>query len=135
MEPVQANKGNHKDESCSHQNNVPIPNLIENNSTTQTYEVLICCLFLFTVLSSIYVANILYLVDDVCISYWLLPFVLFICFILFKFFQLLCNRKVLICDHLFIYFFIITLQWKNIFSLFYRGAFQCLILLFPFRFG
>lgn len=69
MEPVQANKGNHKDESCSHQNNVPIPNLIENNSTTQTYEVLICCLFLFTVLSSIYVANILHLVDDVCIFY------------------------------------------------------------------
>lgn len=69
MEPVQANKGNHKDESCSHQNNVPIPNLIENNSTTQTYEVLICCLFLFIVLSSIYVANILYLVDDVCIFY------------------------------------------------------------------
>lgn len=67
MEHIQAKKGNHKDESCSHQNNVPIPNLIEKNSTTQTYELLICSLFLFTVLSSIYVANILCLADDVCI--------------------------------------------------------------------
>ena len=49
MEHIQAKKGNHKDESCSHQNNVPIPNLIKKNTTTQTYEVLICSLFLFTV--------------------------------------------------------------------------------------
>lgn len=88
MEHIQAKKGNHKDESCSHQNNVPIPNLIEKNTTTQTYEVLICSLFLFTVLSSIYVANILCLADDVCIFYTVFHIGCFLLFPLYVLYDL-----------------------------------------------
>lgn len=65
LEPLQANQGNRKDESCSHQSDVPKSSLMERNSTAHAYEVLICCLFL---LSSICVAkaNILCLADEVC---------------------------------------------------------------------
>ncbi|XP_044489362.1 uncharacterized protein LOC123213822 [Mangifera indica] len=37
-EPVLANKDNHRNQSCSHQNNAPKPSLMERNSTAQTYE-------------------------------------------------------------------------------------------------
>lgn len=44
VEPVQANKDNHRNQSCSHQNNAPKPSLMERNSTAQTYEVCLCAL-------------------------------------------------------------------------------------------
>lgn len=38
LEPLQANQGNRKDESCSHQSNVPKSSLMERNSTAHAYE-------------------------------------------------------------------------------------------------
>lgn len=38
LEPLQANQGSRKDESCSHQSNVPKSRLMERNSTAHTYE-------------------------------------------------------------------------------------------------
>lgn len=40
-EPVQSSDANLGNPSCSHQNNVPRPSLMERNSTAHTYEVLL----------------------------------------------------------------------------------------------
>ena len=48
VEPVRDNESNYRNQSCSNQNNVHKPSLMERNGTAHTYEVRLCVFFYIT---------------------------------------------------------------------------------------